>query len=211
MTKAPSRSLSREGREARLAEFRKQLSAFLGAMDPLIKRSIFEPASLSLEEHGVVWRSRLLDRSGAQFEYERLAIQLPDEWRRYTRRVGPTVARLAELRLLGHVRRPGAPRKPADTTEHELIVKLVAEATVRLGPGWALYRARQKAGGSASDDETIRPALKDLGYTQPEQSAILNSKTLGGAAVSRVADQTGKKDTSIRSSIGRAHLKNPSH
>lgn len=209
MGKRAVRSLSRERRQAQIERVRVALDAYVEALDPLIRRVIFQPETLTLEEWSVAFFKRQPECSAARFEYERLAIQVPVEWRRYSRGRDRAFINLAELRMLGHGRRPGAPRKALGSTEHVAVAKCVEEIAVRLQKGWELCRARKNAGGIDSDDDVIHGELKALDLTPMEQLAILQKKTLQGAAVFVVARQLQKSQRTIWSSIRRARRNPP--
>src|SRR6476646_7636146 len=125
MTNQPRRgSLSRERRSQCVDAARKDLSEFLSGLDPVLRKYLEEPG-LTPDEARQVWLQvspdREEQRKAAVERYERLLIQIPEDWRRYCRRIGPPHALLKEWVLLGRLRRGGAPKKPWSQREDTII------------------------------------------------------------------------------------------
>jgi hypothetical protein len=202
-------SLSRERRAEKVTAAKHALRQFLATLDPLVRRSILDPKSLNIDE--MIRAGGLLGspehqtaRRLARQEYERLAIRVPDEWRRYCRGWLPEYKQIREYSLLGRIPRRGAPRKRREDREGPLIAERVDRATEHLRQGCELRQRAKHSGGSASDDTEIRPRLVSLQYEPGAVQAILGTKTLHGAAVLFVALQTGKKSSAIRKALARA-------
>ena len=184
-----------------VAAARRELEEYLAALDPLWRKSLVDPKSLTNEEIlRVDWEGPV----SVRHEYERILIQIPEEWKRYCRRQIPEYKLLQEWNLLRRVPRRGRPFKEPAERVGATVVQALANAEERLRDGHALRCERKRAGGAASDNTTIRPELEALGYTPDECQAILQGNTLHGAAVRLVAKQRDRAVSSINSSLRRA-------
>jgi hypothetical protein len=194
-------SVSRQKRNAEEKTRQATLRRFVDSLDSIIRRSILDKRSMTLED----WRcmvDRQDERLAAVRQYEALAIHVPSEWRRYSR-IAPDRAMLAELRLLGHRKKPGAPRVRRDATEHQQVLQLVKEAEIRLAQWWSWPQERPNISGFASGEERLSAALSALGYARDERLAIQKKRTLHTAAMFLVSRQTGKALATIKSSLAR--------
>jgi hypothetical protein len=165
MAKRAATLLSKDRRLVQIRKAQQSLGAFLQALPPLVRRSIVEPESLTigeLIEAGTIVGTPEAQktRTAALTDYQRLAIQVPTEWRRYRRRNDPAYVRLIELILLGHVKRRGAQKKHNYAREPVLIAERVGHAMERLRMGAQRRRRCKRRGGSGSDDVEIRPRLR---------------------------------------------------
>jgi hypothetical protein len=201
-------SLTQQRRAERLATARRKLAAFLDTLDPLLRRYLVAPESLTVDEMlkvGVQKTSskQEQERQAAVLQYEHLLIQVPDLWRRHCKRQAPWYKLLAEWRLRSQIPRRGAPKKAPQDSEAVLVAEKVRDAEQRLKKGCELRRQLKRAGGLASDDTEIQPKLQALSYVADECLAILRTKSPLGAAVFLVARQLRREQSSIRSSLNR--------
>lgn len=209
-TPAGRATLSQHHRRERIEAARRERTAFLAGLDPILQKYILHPESLTVDEARQTWfqvsPEREEQRKAAVFENERLLIQIPDEWRRHLRRQIPGYKSITEHIHLGRVRRRGAPKKAPEDREAVMVAERVTDAGQRLKAGCEIRRQRKAAGGAASDNSEIRLELQAMEYNRAECLAILSTKALQGAAVFLVAKQLGRKQPSIRSSLRRARL-----
>ena len=214
MSKPAGRApLSQQRRHDRIEAARRERAEFLAGLDPLLRKYLVHPESLTLDEARQTWfqvsPQRENQRKAAVLENERLLIQIPDEWRRHLSHQIPGYKVIAEYIHSSRVRHRGAPRKSRHDRESVLVAERVAEAEQRLREGCELRCQRKAAGGAASDDTEIRRALQAIEYNDEECRAILFSKSPLGAAVILVARERRQKTTSIRSSLARARQSDP--
>jgi hypothetical protein len=204
------RSLSGQRRFNQIDQASVELQSFLDRLeDPLIRRFIRDPKSLTLEERARWVTDVEVHRSlrDARQQYERLAIRVPDEWTRYKKTQWPEYIAMIEWVLLGRLAPTrGAPKKSRENSEDYLISREVDAARERLRPGREVYDKRKKAGGSQADDEEIRPELTQMGYDEFDIRALFATRALLSAAKFRVAEQTGKTPRTINASVSRARL-----
>lgn len=185
-----------------VAAARCELQQYLAALDPVWRKSIVDPKSLTHEEGIRVVRER---PAAVLAAYERILIRIPEDWKRHCRAQYSSHEKLLrEWILLRRIPHRGAPRKPQAERTGATVTQLVANAEERLKAGHALRCERKRAGGAASDNTTIRPELEAFGYTPDECQAILQGNRLHGAAVRLVAKQRDQAVSSINSSLRRA-------
>jgi hypothetical protein len=188
-------SRNRQVDDGRVGHARQRIAAFLDSIDPLWRKSLVKPGSLTPDEHLRVFRER---PTAVRDQYERLLIEIPADWTKYCARQDPAYRLLREYILLGHVRRRGAPTKTPQQRESSIIAHLVEEAERELKSGCDLCRRLKSAGGAASDNTQIRSQLSALGYRPEQITAILRTRKLRSAAIWVVAQRTRKKVSTIR-------------
>jgi hypothetical protein len=209
----PRAILSRQQRAERVEAGRRELTVFLSRLDPLLRKSLLQPESITLDEARKVYAQPDRERQyqAAVTEYERLLIHIPDQWRQYRRRLVSGFAVVKEWILLKQIRRRGAPKKRDDDREDAIVARTVQETQQRLTKGCEIRRERKTAGGSASDDDSITDELKALGLSSDDVDAILKSRTPQGAAARWVARKTNKTVASVKVSVSRARRRASAH
>ncbi len=174
-------------KRAQAEENRRRLTEFLGGLDPALRAYLTGEGSLEdlsawlhlPEERGDEWQR-------AAETYQHLVAQIPEERARFRRRNGTVSAK----RMLRVPR--GAPTKPVEERRDVKVARLVAEAEVRLGQGFALCQAHRRRGAFASEYQEIRRELKRAGYEADEIDAIQQGRRLRSAAAYLVASRTGR-------------------
>src|SRR5580700_9711511 len=95
-------SLSGQQRRDKIEGASRELQSFLERLEPFVRRSICAPSSLTLEEHArwVTDAEAQTSVREARQRYERLAICIPAEWKRYKKIQGPEYITMIEWVLL---------------------------------------------------------------------------------------------------------------
>jgi len=216
MKSAPAtQMISRDRREARRARQAEQgrdaLAAWLRQLDPALRRYVQgQPTINDFLDYSRAAPDRLRVYDAALDEYRRLAIRVPEEWRRHTKRCGQPVIHVEEQLLLGSAKRRGPPRLRVQERQDVMLAQAVDRAKERLSMGVSAYQDARRRGGFDSDVGAATDRLREMGYAENEISAITRGRTVLQAATISVALDSGRssvESTRVMAARGRQMLR----
>jgi hypothetical protein len=202
-TRQGARSFAREVRERIREQAKLELASLVASQDPIVQRCLERRMTPDDYE---VWLTPEFQEKFLPIrdQYEWLLLQDRRAWVAHCRQQPSEYKLLREHRFLGRVAKRGRPEAAPAQREDTLIAREVARLAAHLAAGSALRRDRKAARGVASDDEAIAEDLGKMGYLKDEVAAILAARSAQGAAQVLVARRTGRRPSSVKTSVFRA-------